>query len=151
MIRSALTAAALLGFAAQAIAGGSSDSVRVLGLSIFGDTNYVLIVAPVRDAKSERLPDPYFGECERFEVHGTFSRLKGAWPWTTTLLTRQTHIDALAYLSDAQRNGNVVELGWIGNGFVAVETSNPCVVRSRGLRLFEDHGKTAVMSFHDVV
>jgi len=151
MVRSALLATALLGFASQAIAGGSSNSVRVLGLSIFGGTNYVLIVAPVRDPMSERLPDPYFGTCDRFEVHGTFSRLRGAWPWTATLLTRQTHIDALAYLGDAQRTGNVVELGWMGHGFVAVEKSNPCVVRSRGLRIFDDHGKTAIMSFHDVV
>jgi hypothetical protein len=151
MIRSAFVAAALLGAVTPAVAGGSSDLVRVLGLSIYEDTSYVLIVAPVRSLTNERATDPYFGNCERFKVHGTFSRLKGAWPWSSTLLSRHMHLEALAYLDDAQRNRQVVQFGWMGNGFVAIEEGDPCVVRSRGLRLFDDHGKIAVLSFHDVV
>ncbi len=151
MFRSVLIVAAALGFVAQAQAGGSAESVRIISLSISDETDYVLVVVPERTALSERYPDPYFRDCKQFEVHGEYSRLKGAWPWTHTALTRGGHIDALAYLSTAQRNGHMVTFGWIGNGFVAVDEKNPCIVKSRGLEIVDDGKHTMVMSYHDVV
>ncbi len=151
MIRSILVVAAICGYSALAQAGGSFEAVRVLSISISDETDYVLVVAPQPNAMDERYPDPYFRQCKRFEVHGAFLRLKGAWLWTHTSLTRRAHIDALAYLSAAQRIGNIIKFGWVGNGFVAIDEKDPCVVKSRALEIIVDRGNTMVMSYHDVV
>jgi hypothetical protein len=151
MIRAILTFVAVLGFSNLADAGGSSETVSIVSLSISGDTDYVLVVAPKPSSAVANYRDPYFGTCERFEVRGSFLRLKGAWPWNNSNLSRQAHLDALAYLNAALHSGRSVEFGWIGMGFVAIDAKNPCVVKSRALQVLEDAGKTIVVSFHDVV
>jgi hypothetical protein len=151
MFRAVLLAAAISTYSSSALAGGSAEPVRVISLSISDETNYVLVVAPEPTQSVGGYSDPYFGQCERFEVRGTFARLKGAWPWTNTNLNRRAHLDALAYLTNAKRTGQVVQFGWMGNGFVAVDAKIPCVVKSRALQVLVDRGNTMVISYHDVV
>jgi hypothetical protein len=151
MFRTLVIAVTIFGYSALALAGGSAESVRVISLAISDTTDYVLIVAPEPTDGVAGYSDPFLGQCKRFEVHGTFSRLKGALPWTKSNVTRRAHIEALTYLLNAQRSRQIVKFGWMGNGFVAIDANTPCIVRSRALQMIVDGDNTFVMSFHDVV
>jgi len=108
--------------------------------------DYTLVVHPTATDP----PDPYMGTCERFEVRGTYGLLRGAGK-NDAELSRPGHREALEFLQHAFIAGEVVELGWVGTGFVPVDPGKPCVVKSRALRLVKDESRTRVISYHDAV
>lgn len=108
--------------------------------------DYLLVVHPTATDPA----DPYMGACERFEVRGTYSLLRGA-RRNEAWLSRQVHREALEFLQRAFISGQAFELGWVGTGFVAVDPSKPCVVKSRALRILNDEHGTHVLSYHDAV
>jgi len=108
--------------------------------------DYTLVVHPTATDP----PDPYMGACERFEVRGTYGLLRGTGK-NDAELSRAGHREALEFLQHAFIAGQVVELGWVGTGFVPVDPDKPCVVKSRALRLVKDEGHTRVMSYHDAI
>jgi hypothetical protein len=127
------------------LAGGSGERVTIVHFDSHG-ADYTLLVVP---EKSDP-PDVYMGACARFEVRGTYRRLKGSYFQSHPLLSRQAHLKALEYLQRAFSMHQVVNLGWMGTGFEAIDPASPCVVRSRALVLLEDpKHRTWVVSFHD--
>jgi hypothetical protein len=108
--------------------------------------DYTLVVHPAATDP----PDPYMGTCERFEVRGTYGLLRGA-AKNDAELSRPGHREALEFLQHAFIAGQVIELGWVGTGFVPVDSGNPCVVKSRALRLVKDENHARVLSYHDAV
>lgn len=142
-----LLAYSLLG-SEPAIAGGSGERVSIERLDVHGD-NYTLVVIPDRSD----VPDVYMGACAHFEVRGTYRRLKGDYIfWNRRAgVGRDEHRRALAYLKHAFATKQPVYLGWVGVGFVPVDASNPCIVRSRALSLMSDpNDRTWITSFHDI-
>jgi hypothetical protein len=109
--------------------------------------DYTLVVHPTTRTDP---PDPYVGTCERFEVRGTYGLLRGAGK-NDPELSRPVHREALEFLQKAFIAGQVIELGWVGTGFVAVDPGQPCIVKSRALRLVKDDSGTRVMSYHDAI
>jgi len=147
------TAAAVLGLilclifsSGSAVAAGSGEKVSIERFQTDGD-DYTLIVIP----ETTYVPDDYMSACARFEVRGTFGRLRGDFPWQRRPgLTREEHRKALAYLQHAFETKQAVYLGWIGQGFARVDDLESCVVKSRALVLLEDpKHRTWVTSFHD--
>ena len=130
----------------SAIAGGSGEKVSIERFAADGD-DYTLIVIP----ETTNVPDDYMSACARFEVRGTFGRLRGDLPWQRRPgLTREEHRKALAYLQHAFETKQPVYLGWIGQGFARVDDLESCVVKSRALALLDDpKHRTWVTSFHD--
>lgn len=129
----------------MALAGGSGERVSIVKFDAQG-AEYTLLVVP---EKSDP-PDAYMGRCPRFEVRGTYRRLKGSYFRTDRLLSREAHLKALEYLQRAFSTHQPVNLGWMGTGFEAIDPAAPCVVRSRALVLLEDpKHQTWVVSFHD--
>jgi len=135
-----------------AIAGGTWLPVYVQKITMLSDTDYILVVAPT--PKHQTSKDPFFGDCNHFEVHGTFSRLKGK-TWFLTLLpserklneqNRKKHLAALEKLRQFEETKTSLNFGWVGTGFRVVDSANPCVVESRALILSEENGVTAVLS-----
>ena len=133
----------------SAPAGGSYESVEVKSIRITNGTDYELIVAPLVRSDRDGYVDPYMGRCPVFTVHGTYSRLQAI--QFPSHVTRDSHLAALAYLSNAHSKRQVVKLGWMGTGFVPVQSNTPCVVRSRALHLFTEHEVTSVVSYHDAI
>lgn len=126
-------------------AGGSGEEVTIERFDVHGD-DYTLVVIP----KRSEWPDPYMGECERFEVRGTYQRLRGEYFWLAVAISREEHRRALAYMQHAFVTKQHVHFGWIGTGFVAIDAANPCVVRSRALSVLETGEHTTwVVSYHD--
>ena len=122
----------------------STVPVKVVRFDRDGD-RYTLVVRPARTNP----PDPYMGTCERFEVRGMFGELRGADGDTEPGLTKAAHREAMKFLNEAFVSGQVIDLGWMGTGFVPVEASNPCVVKSRALKLVQDGLGSHVLSYHD--
>jgi hypothetical protein len=140
-----IAASSLLGIASvPAEAGGSSGLVRIDRLVADG-VNYTLVVTPDKSAQS----DPYLGGCDSFEVRGTYRWLRGTFLRQEPPLSRRGHLEALGYLRNAFETRSPIELGWIGNGFVPLDSADPCVVRSRALWLNTGQRGTSVVSFHD--
>jgi hypothetical protein len=108
--------------------------------------DYTLQVVPENNTP----PDPYMGTCAKFEVRGTYRRLKGAYLRQDPLLSREEHLKALEYLRRAFEAKRPVVLGWMGTGFEPVDAAKPCIVRSRALLLMTDEHGTHVVSFHDM-
>jgi hypothetical protein len=134
---------------ASAMAGGSYESVEIKSIRITDSTDYELVVAPLNRSEGGAYVDPYMGHCPLFTVRGTYSRLHSMrFP---SFVTREAHLAALAHLSEAHLNGRVVNLGWMGGGFVPVRADTPCLVRSRALHLLTDQGVTSVVSYHDAI
>jgi hypothetical protein len=108
--------------------------------------DYTLVVNPTKTDP----PDPYIGACERFEIRGTYGLLRGA-KRNEEWLSRKVHREALEFVQQAFLAGQVIDLGWVGTGFVPVEAGKPCVVKSRALRLVKDDRGTHVVSYHDAI
>jgi hypothetical protein len=125
-------------------AGGSSERVVIDQLAING-VDYTLVLTPSDSATG----DPYLGHCRRFEVRGTYRWLRGAIFRQEPGLSRAGRLEALAFRRRALEEKRPVELGWIGTGFVPVDPAEPCIVRSRALRLLKEHGRTYVVSYHN--
>jgi hypothetical protein len=106
-------------------------------------------VAPLKRAVPDEYVDPYMGRCSLFTVRGTYSWLHSS--QFPSHVTRESHLAALAYLSKAHAKAEVVNLGWMGTGFVPVQSATPCVVRSRALHLFTERDVTSVVSYHDAI
>lgn len=132
--------------AVPAMAGGSWERVLVNEI-ITNGVDYTLVVTPSDSANT----DPYLGRCRRFEVRGTYRWLKGTLFHQAAGLTRADHLRALEFLRDAHETKQLIDLGWIGVGFVAIDPAEPCVVRSRALQLLRDEGGAHVVSYHDLV
>jgi hypothetical protein len=139
--------AALAVCASVARAGGSADAARIASLVTSSDTDFVLVLEPAQPLKST-IPASVFGTCSRFEIRGTFARLKGALPWSRSGLSKSDHVAALHYLRSAYDNGKTVEIGEIGKGFEPVARSEPCIVRSLALKIYEEKGGVFVLSHH---
>jgi hypothetical protein len=127
-------------------AGGSDVPVAIESLKVSG-TSYTLVVVPSELSKH----DPYMGTCARFTVHGTYGHLNGAFLNQPEILSRKQHLAALDYLRNTLEKRVPVNLGWMGSGFMPIDASEPCVVRSRALLLMEDTRGTAVISFHNAI
>ena len=138
----AFTAAMACG---AALAGGSFEPVYIKRLSIVNGVEYELVVTPLKVAGRAGYVDPYMGQCATFTVRGTYSRAT-RFP---SDVTRDGHRAALAYLQQAQAADRPVNLGWMGTGFVPVDSGAPCEFRSRALRLYIEQGIEAVISYHD--
>jgi hypothetical protein len=122
----------------------STVPVKVVRFDRDGD-RYTLVVHPARTNP----PDPYMGTCERFEVRGMFGDLRGTDGDNEPGLTKAGHREAMKFLQEAFVSGQVVDLGWMGTGFVPVEPGNPCIVKSRALQLVQDGLGAHVLSYHD--
>ena len=133
----------------SAMAGGSYESVEIKSLRITDGTDYELVVAPLKRPDPGGFVDPYMSGCAVFTVRGTYSRLHSI--QFPSFVTREAHLAALAHLSEARANRRVLNLGWMGGGFVPVQPDMPCVVRSRALHLLTERGVTSVVSFHDAI
>jgi hypothetical protein len=130
------------------MAGGSHEAVQIKSIRVTNGTDYELVVTPLIPDRGGYL-DPYMGRCDVFTVRGTYSTLHSLrFP---SFVTREGYLAALAYLSDAHASGRVVNLGWMGGGFVPEESTSPCVVRSRALQLFTEQEVTSVLSYHDAI
>jgi hypothetical protein len=120
--------------------------VHVQKLDMLSDTDYVLVVLPVPDNS----PYKALGSCKRFEVHGTLERLESThwflWWVTGGAPTKKQHLAALAYLKKFEGSAKTVNFGFMGEGFKIIDLKNPCVVKSRGLLLFEPN--SVVSFFH---
>ncbi len=122
------------------IAGGSSEVVSVKSLSLYNETEFVLVVAPRPNEYGYE--DPYMSGCHVFTVLGAFENPQER-------LTKEGHLAALALLAKAKRDDVPVHLGWMGTGFVKVNDDEPCVVRSRGLRILTgSDGEKHIVSYH---
>jgi hypothetical protein len=131
------------------MAGGSYEPVQVKSIRITSGTDYELVVAPLKRPERDGYVDPYIGRCNLFTVRGTYSTLHSK--QFPSFVTREAHFAALAHLSEAHAKGRVVNLGWMGGGFVPVQPGTPCVVRSRALHLLTERGVTSVVSYHDAI
>jgi hypothetical protein len=120
----------------------STVPVKVMRFDRDGD-RYTLVVYPAHTNP----PDPYMGTCDRFEVRGIFGDLRGG--DGEPGLTKAAHREAMKFLQDAFVSGQMIDLGWMGTGFVPVEPGKPCVVKSRALRLVQDGLGAHVLSYHD--
>ncbi len=89
------------------------------------------------------------GSCERFEVRGTYRSLRGWAKGQQAGLSRQGHREALQFLQQAFIAGKVIDLGWVGTGFVPVDAGKPCIVKSLALQLLKDDLGDHVLSYHD--
>jgi hypothetical protein len=147
---------ALFLVSSPALAGGSWEPVHVQKLTMLSDTDYILVVLPVPD-NNPYWKDPWLGNCQRFEVHGTLQRLEGThwftWWVTGGAPTKEQHLAALARIKKFEGSKSVLNFGWMGTGFNIIDPKNPCIVESRGLDLVIDggeDGKTAaiVSYFH---
>lgn len=142
---------ALLLFPPPAFAGGDGQFVRVQKLTMQSDTDYVLVVLPEPDKSGYK--DFYMGDCKRFEVHGTLQSLNGThwfiWWNTGGAPTKEQHLAALAYLKKFEGSPKTILFGWMGSGFKVIDPNNPCIVESRGLRLFDD--PEGVLSFFNAI
>jgi len=133
----------------SAIAGGSYEPVHVKSIRITNGTDYELVVAPLKRPERDGYVDPYMGRCALFTVRGTYSRSHSI--QFPSFVTRDAHLAALAHLSEAHAKGRVVNLGWMGGGFVPVQSGAPCVVHSRALHLLTEREVTSVVSYHDAI
>jgi hypothetical protein len=125
-----------------AFAGGDDDPVRVVSLRMLSETDYILVVEP-QVVKYPALP-----KCHRLEVQGTFERLEGAIPFIYKGgPSKKDHSEALQYLRQFVGTNRFVGFGWMGDGLRSVDDKNPCVVKSRALKIYDG----AVLSFFHVV
>ena len=88
------------------------------------------------------------GFAERLGAHGVMVQPERLSARMQTGLSRDDHIRALEFLRHAFETKQQVDFGWIGIGFVPIEPTNPCVVRSRALQLFQDERGSHVLSYH---
>lgn len=132
-------------FAAPSWAGGSQEQVFIQSFQAISETDYIMVVAP-------KLPngDPYMKACKRFEVHGTYARLKGAGLFYKRQVEKSSHRAAMAYLTDAFAHKKPVNFGWMGAGFEPIDAKNPCIVKSRALNIYND-AEPAVYSFFNAI
>jgi len=128
-------------FAFPSYAGGSYGLVKVESLKMLSSIDYILVVAPVKN--DDAYKTPYMGECEKFEVHGTYGWLKGSWishflPWMPEITFRENHLQALQKLKQYVGKDKPLQFGFMGSGFKILDEKNPCVVESKALELYED-------------
>ncbi|MDH5640616.1 MAG: hypothetical protein OEY28_04935 [Nitrospira sp.] len=144
MRKLALTCAFLL-LPSSLLAGGSWEKVNIERLTVFNSIDYELVVIP-EQPKTE-YKDPYLGNCPRFTVKGTYSRLH-SWRFPNSV-NRDGHKAALAHLLQAKSENKAVFLGWMGTGFAPVDPDDKCMVHSRALELVTEGEITAVISYYD--
>ena len=147
-------AVAVLGVTTMAVdpayAGGSAAEVVSASFDRNGD-EFVLVVLPQK-AESSRHVDPYMGNCQRFEVRGVFAPPRRG-PFGKRQVTAKQHASALEYLTEKSAAKDPIMLGWMGGGYVRVDSADPCIVLSRGLKLMETQAEIplAVVSYHDAI
>lgn len=127
-----------------AMAGGSWESVTVRSLELVGETTYELVVIPKHQSD-----DVFMKDCPAFKVIGTYAWLH-SWRFSNSV-TRKNHKAALMQLKEAQKKGKTILFGWMGAGFVPVDPTYRCVVRSRALEWVEENGTRAIVSYHDPI
>src|SRR5512145_2708153 len=86
--------------ASWAMAGGSFEQVRVKDLRVDGETEYELVVVPIKSTRADGYKDPYLGSCETFTVRGTYARFYSAFRFPE-FVTRDAHLAALSHLKEA--------------------------------------------------
>jgi hypothetical protein len=141
----------------SAHAGGSWEAVHVFRFEQKNETDYILVLDVINNHKTPlEKQDPAFGGCKHLEVHGTFRSLreKGRLAWLTVPhkyenITKTGHLKAVQFLKDSYLKHLVINFGYIGTGFVPLDSTNNCVVMSRALELYKDNNSTAVISYHD--
>lgn len=131
----------------SAIAGGSYEPVYINRISISSGVEYELVVTPLKVRGRVGYLDPYMGQCATFTVIGTYSR-RAKLP---SFVTRDGHLAALTHLREAHAADRLVNLGWMGTGFVPVDSGAPCQFRSRALHLHTEQDTQAVISYHDPI
>ena len=141
----ALLLASMAFVSMPAVAGGSWERVSIAQLTTDG-VDYTLVVTAV-PAKTSVL-DSFMATCRRFEVRGTYRWLKGAILGQEPLLSRKGHLEALEYLRQSFLAKRSVDFGWIGTGFIPIDSKDPCIVKSRALWLFTDERGVHVFSFY---
>ena len=137
-----LTCAFLVSAAGHAVS--LTPPVKIVRFDYQGN-NYTLVVHPAKTNP----PALYRGICERFEVRGSYGSLRGSSRDQEPGLSKSAHREAIQFLHDAFVAGQIIDLGWVGTGFVPVEAGEPCVVKSRALQLVKDELGTHVLSYHD--
>jgi len=123
------------------IAGGSFENVELLQFTTYGENRYLLVVKPMADGKSN-YKDPYMGNCKIFSVVGGYRELgifEGG-----NIPSINEYLKAIEYL---RTNPKPLRLGWMGGGFKVLNPNNPCVVTSRSLKIIEEQGVKAVVSW----
>jgi hypothetical protein len=139
-------AAAIIAIPASSWAGGSFESVEVRSLFTEGGSSYELVVSPVNKEND----DPYLKGCGVFVVIGSYSRIH-SWLHFPADVTLAGHQAALVRLREALDKRIPINFGWMGPGFEPIDPRHPCMVRSRALQIFSDHGTTAVLSYFGAV
>jgi hypothetical protein len=122
----------------------STVPVKIVRFDTQGD-HYTLVVYPARTNP----PDPFMGTCDRFEVRGVWGSLRGSKGDDEPGLSKPGHFEAMQFLRDAFVAGQMVDLGWVGTGFIPVDSGKPCIVKSRALQLVKDGLGAHVLSYHD--
>ena len=112
-------------------AGGSYELVRLKSFVSINERDFVLIVEPI--GRNDDYRDPYFGNCDLFTVLGKYRTIGIFEPGS--IPTESEHMEAIDYLRERPKE---FSFGWIGGGFHVYDTSDPCVVESRALKLMEE-------------
>jgi hypothetical protein len=126
-------------------AGGAGELVTIEKLTVNG-SDYELVVIP--SPPTGNYKDPYMGDCARFTVKGGYDRMH-TWRLPEDV-TRESHMEAIAYMQQAHAEKKPITLGWMGTGFMPIG-SDKCVVRSRALQMWKHEPGPAVVSYHNEV
>jgi hypothetical protein len=123
-------------------AGGSNEIVLVKEFKTDATGAYTLVVEPkLRNVPGHK--DPYMGECKVFTVHGEYDE---KWWKKHHGAKKELHIKAIEFL---KRNINkTILFGWMDGGFKVIDTTNPCVVKSKGLELWKVKDGYTVLSYY---
>jgi hypothetical protein len=129
---------------ALCFAGGDEVSGNVTGITGNGGKYIIRFIQTENDR-----PDLIAG-CKEIEVTVQYARV----PWFSWLPfissyhpSKKETDEAVEYMRDAKRNNQLIYFGFMGYGLVP--TGQKCSFKSKGLRIYREQGKTAVLSFHD--
>ena len=123
-------------------AGGSDETVIIEEFTQSKNGNYILIVKP-QLKNTPGYKEPYMGNCKVFTVHGEYDE---KWWKKYHGAKKERHIKAINYLKNNIKKS--ISFGWLGGGFKVINKSNPCIVKSKGLELWEDKNGFSVLSFY---
>jgi hypothetical protein len=128
-----------------AMAGGAWESVIIRDFHQNG-TRYVLVI----ELKTTTYLGTRFEGCNEVEVRGDYSWWH-SWIGFPESVDRENHLVALNYLKEAYNEKRRVGFGSIGRGLEPEDPKNPCVVRSRALKIVRNQfGKAVVSYYHHV-
>jgi len=130
---------------ALCFAGGDEVSGKVTGITV-NEGKYI-----IHFIQTENAPDLVAG-CKEFEVTVKYARV----PWFSWLPfissshpSKNETEESIEYMRNAQRSNRLISFGYMGNGLVP--TGEKCSFNSKGLRVYREQGKTAILSFHDQI